>query len=104
MVVLLVIGVGIVLVALAIVLLDSRTRAGRSVGPDGVATGRGVLSWAAVARVSVHSGAGGRRLLAVWPAGSEAPVWLGAADRASVPLDEAIRLVERWSGRQVEGL
>jgi hypothetical protein len=97
-----VIGAGIVLVAAVIVVIESRARAGRSVGPDGVSTWRGAFSWTAITRASIHTGAGGRRLLAVWPAGSTGPVWLGAADRASVPLDEAIRLVEQWSGRRVE--
>ncbi|GIG87392.1 hypothetical protein [Plantactinospora endophytica] len=91
------------LVAVGLVFAERRSRAGRSAGPDGIRTGgQDVLAWPRVNRVSLHSGADGQRLLAAWPAGAKAPVWLGSVDRADVPADEAIRLVEQWSGRSVE--
>ncbi|AVT38199.1 hypothetical protein [Plantactinospora sp. BB1] len=91
------------LVAVGLVLAERRGRAGRSAGPDGIRTGRqGVLAWTRVTRLSLHPGTGDQRLLAAWPAGARTPVWLGSVDGADVPADEAIRLVEQWSGRQVE--
>ncbi|MFY1692472.1 hypothetical protein [Plantactinospora sp. WMMB782] len=91
------------LVAVGLVLAERRGRAGRSAGPDGVRTGgQSVLAWTRVARLSLHDGADDQRLLAAWPVGARTPVWLGSVDRADVPADEAIRLVEQWSGRQVE--
>ncbi|GAA3761673.1 hypothetical protein GCM10022225_54280 [Plantactinospora mayteni] len=92
-----------VLVAVGLLLAERRSRAGRSAGPDGIRTGRqGVLGWARVGKLSLHAGAGDQRLLAAWPTGARTPVWLGSVDRADVPAEEAIRLVEQWSGRQVE--
>jgi hypothetical protein len=98
-----VVGAAAALAAIGLVLVERRARAGLVVGPDGIPAGRGRLPWSAVTRVSLHRGAGGRRLMAAWPERSGRPVWLGAADRASVPFAEVLSLVEKWSGRHIDG-
>lgn len=96
------VGVAGLMLGAAIMMIESRQANGRTVGPEGIWGRGGALAWPEVSRVSLHRGAGGHELLAVWPNGSDTPIWLGALDRASVHRDEALRQIAQWSGREVE--
>ncbi|MGI5241085.1 hypothetical protein [Dactylosporangium sp. CA-139066] len=95
-------GAGFALLGTALVAVEAHHRRGRYAGPDGVVMLGRTMPWSDISRISLHAGAGGRELVAVWRSGATAPVWLGAANHANVPRDEALALIEQWSGRRID--
>ncbi|WP_433215381.1 hypothetical protein ACQP00_05760 [Dactylosporangium sp. CS-047395] len=95
------IGTGVVfaLVGPAVIVMESRR--GRSAGPDGIKLFGRTLPWSDITKISLHAGVKNRELVAAWPH-EKAPVWLGDVKRASVPRDEALHMLEAWSGRRIE--
>ncbi|WP_433056887.1 hypothetical protein [Dactylosporangium sp. CS-033363] len=96
---LIVVGTIFAVVGAAAVAMEA---SGRSAGPDGVKLFRRTLPWSDIARLSRHAGVKNRELVAAWPLKQKNPVWLGDVTHASVPRDEALRMLEAWSGRRVE--
>jgi hypothetical protein len=109
-------GTLLVLAAVGFVLVLRQGGQGRRCSAEGIAVRGHVLGWDEVERLSVHTGQGGRQLLAAWPSAAgrrrlrdfgvrgsdEGPLWLGDLSRASQPAAEVRRALEAWTGRSIE--
>lgn len=103
---LLVTGVLVVLVGGVFLAVGRRSGRAAELTPDGVRLPgrRTLIPWSSVQRCDVRD-AGGRRLIAAWlapPSEEERPgepVWLGDIARASIPEEDLLAMVRRWTER-----